>query len=116
MPYDAYSYTNEPEPVVWFVVFVVFVFAPRQKGAEGGAGGDAWGAVEENVAFQFSLGPAKTAVLLTITEEVFVIFNSNTTIMALLLNPYRNRAIIYSGMVVVVVVDFPTRYYSRVKV
>ncbi|CAM9564326.1 unnamed protein product, partial [Hapterophycus canaliculatus] len=38
-------------------------------GPEGGEA-DGWaGAVEDNVAFQFSLGPAKTAVVLTITEE-----------------------------------------------
>lgn len=41
-----------------------------QNGTEGGEA-DGWaGAVEDNVAFQFSLGPAKTAVVLTITEEV----------------------------------------------
>ncbi|CBJ31781.1 conserved unknown protein [Ectocarpus siliculosus] len=43
-----------------------------QAAAAGGEGGEAegWGgAMEDNVAFQFSLGPAKTAVVLTITEE-----------------------------------------------
>lgn len=40
------------------------------KGAEGGDAQGWGGAVEDNVAFQFSLGPAKTAVVLVITEEV----------------------------------------------
>ncbi|CAM9530089.1 unnamed protein product, partial [Scytosiphon promiscuus] len=43
--------------------------AGATDGMEGGEA-DGWaGAVEDNVAFQFSLGPAKTAVVLTITEE-----------------------------------------------
>lgn len=40
------------------------------KGGEGGEAEGWGGAMEDNVAFQFSLGPAKTAVVLTITEEV----------------------------------------------
>lgn len=41
----------------------------EQKGARGGEEG--WGgSIEDSVAFHFSLGPAKTAVVLVITEEV----------------------------------------------
>lgn len=57
--------------VLYRIRFVSFGLALMpQKGAEGGDAQGWGGAVEDNVAFQFSLGPAKTAVVLTITEEV----------------------------------------------
>lgn len=56
-------------------IFITHVRARRsmahtRKGGEGGEAEGWGGAMEDNVAFQFSLGPAKTAVVLTITEEV----------------------------------------------
>ena len=51
-------------------MYVIYTCVYVRGGVEGAAaGGENWGGFEDNVAFQFSLGPAKTAVVLTITEE-----------------------------------------------
>lgn len=77
--------------------------------SEDGAGGEGWGSMEDNVAFQFSLGPAKSAVVLTIMEEVNLYLGSTFSQDVMLERGYTRRTCLLNEL-------FVLQYNKRIKV